>query len=250
VRDCLVWWPLALVFSPGGDAVRKRGVEMGGSAMKRNKYLRRIAFCLMMGCGATSFTNATAGATTITMVVEEDKGLFVPVMPVTFTVPSVSVGSAGIPFGVFAIPNQETVLIQSGPPFELFNIYAAVIELPEPFNVQLSIDIFWFIAANTGTGIGPLPDGMVLQSASLGGVPATITPISSLASLPTSSANDLSIAWDTSALTNTTGNFFLAEATLPNALLVPGPIVGAGLPGLVMACGGLLVWWRRRQKIA
>jgi hypothetical protein len=38
------------------------------------------------------------------------------------------------------------------------------------------------------------------------------------------------------------------SALVVSDVSVPGPVVGAGLPGFLVACCGLLGWWRRRQR--
>jgi hypothetical protein len=46
------------------------------------------------------------------------------------------------------------------------------------------------------------------------------------------------------------GTLYMDNVVINNSVAVPARAVGAGLPGLIAACGGFLGWWRRRQNIA
>jgi hypothetical protein len=49
-------------------------------------------------------------------------------------------------------------------------------------------------------------------------------------------------------LTTQIGSGAILSSTFSATASVPGPIVGAGLPGLIAACGGLLAFARRRRQ--
>src|SRR5262249_749181 len=87
--------------------------------------------------------------------------------------------------------------------------------------------------------VGPTKIGNVANNGN-GFADFTLNTVS-LAGLPSTDQIVFHAFWDNAS--DGAESFFLIST-------VPGPIVGAGLPGLIAACGGLLALARRHRKLA
>jgi hypothetical protein len=215
--------------------------------------------------------SAPANAGTFTLQVVDDKGS-VTIQPGFFqhvfgSHMSMTLGPEwGNLAGHFERDNNEQLIwVNAGPAITLHfaNVFPKEIDVPENPNPNphRPIDFFdIFTELDINNHPAPLEQGMQIQGANMQGssgtlFPGVVTPINDLSNLPTSSANDTNIQWDLSQFTTTTGNFYLIEYTLPNALeatQIPEPpafvLFGAAIAALASYRLTRRAAWRKQAS--